>query len=147
MRVRGIATAAHARALRRACGAPHPRPDAVLLTGDLVHDDAGRLRGAARARSRDAGAPVHCLPGNHDDPADVRRDLDGPPFVHDFASRHGAWMFVMLDSTIAGENGGHLDDRAARAARRARSPRSRTRTRSSACTTTRCRTAAPGSTS
>lgn len=109
MRVRGVATAetlarclAHAR--RR-----HPRPDAVLLTGDLVHDDpAGYAQ--LRAQFEGIGAPVHCLPGNHDDPADVAGALDGPPFVHDFASRRGAWMFVMLDSTIPGEHGGRLGD-------------------------------------
>ncbi len=109
MRVRGVATAAtlgrcvaHARRL-------HPRPDAILLTGDLVHDDPAGYA-LLRAQFGDAGAPVHCLPGNHDDPADVGGELDGPPFVHDFATRHGAWLFVMLDSTVAGENGGHLDD-------------------------------------
>ncbi len=107
MRVRGVATAetlarciAHAK--RR-----HPRPQAVLLTGDLVHDDP---RGYAALREQFAGigAPVHCLPGNHDDPADVAGNMKGPPFVPDFAPRHRNWMFVMLDSTVAGEHGGHL---------------------------------------
>ncbi|HEU5468115.1 MAG TPA: metallophosphoesterase [Steroidobacteraceae bacterium] len=108
MRVRGVATAATlarcvAHAKRR-----HPRPDAVLLTGDLVHDDP---RGYATLRERfaDSGAPVHCLPGNHDDPQDVSGSLDGAPFVHDFARRYGDWVIVMLDSTIAGEHGGRLD--------------------------------------
>ena len=108
MRVRGVATAATlarcvAHAKRR-----HPRPDAVLLTGDLVHDDP---RGYAELRERfaDSGAPVHCLPGNHDDPREVAGGLDGAPFVHDFARRYGDWVIVMLDSTIAGEHGGRLD--------------------------------------
>jgi Icc protein len=107
MRVRGVATAATlarcvAHAKRR-----HPDPDAVLLTGDLVHDDPHGYA-ALRERFADAGAPVHCLPGNHDDPQDVAASLAGPPFVHDFASRYGAWMIVMLDSTVAGQHGGHL---------------------------------------
>jgi len=108
MRVRGVATeatlarcVAHAR--RR-----HPRPDAVLLTGDLAHDDA-RGYASLRARFQDAGAPVHCLPGNHDDPAAVRAALDGQPFVHDFARRYDGWMIVMMDSTVAGEHGGRFD--------------------------------------
>jgi Icc protein len=107
MRVRGVATAetlarcvAHAR--RR-----HPAPDAVLLTGDLAHDDAGGYA-LLRRQFQDAGAPVHCLPGNHDEAAAVKAALDGPPFVHDFARRYGDWVIVMLDSTIAGEHGGHL---------------------------------------
>ncbi|HKX59010.1 MAG TPA: phosphodiesterase [Steroidobacteraceae bacterium] len=108
MRVRDVATAAtlarcvdHAR--RR-----HPRRDAVLLTGDLAHDDpAGYAQ--LKGQFADAGAPVHCLPGNHDDPAAVRAGLDGAPFVHDLARRYGDWVIVMLDSTIAGEHGGRLD--------------------------------------
>lgn len=107
MRVRGVATAetlarcvAHAK--RR-----HPRPGAVLLTGDLVHDDPAGYAALA-ARFRDAGAPVHCLPGNHDEPAIAAASLGGPPFVHDFARRYDRWMFVMLDSTVPGEHGGHL---------------------------------------
>jgi Icc protein len=108
MRVRGVATAetlarcvAHAR--RR-----YPKPDAVLLTGDLAHDDAGGYA-LLRRQFQDAGAPVHCLPGNHDEAATVKAALDGPPFVHDVARRYGDWVIVMLDSTIAGEHGGHLD--------------------------------------
>lgn len=109
MRVRGVATAATlARCLAHA-RRRHPNPHAILLTGDLVHDDPAGYA-LLRAQFADAGAPVHCLPGNHDDPADVSGSLDGPPFVHDFARRHGAWMIVMLDSTVAGEDGGHLDD-------------------------------------
>lgn len=108
MRVRDVATAetlarciTHAR--RR-----QPRPDALLLTGDLAHDDpAGYAQ--LKAHFMDAGAPVHCLPGNHDDPAAVRAALAGAPFVHDVARRYGDWMIVMLDSTVPGEHGGHLD--------------------------------------
>jgi 3',5'-cyclic-AMP phosphodiesterase len=106
--VRGVATAATlercvAHARRR-----HPHPAAILLTGDLVHDDPAGYA-ALRERFADAGAPVHCLPGNHDDPSEVSDALDAPPFVHDFARRQDGWMFVMLDSSVAGEHGGHLD--------------------------------------
>ena len=107
MRVRGVATSATlarcvAHARRR-----HARPDVVLLTGDLVHDDPAGYAALA-AQFRDAGAPVHCLPGNHDDPADVRRALAGAPFAHEFATRYGNWVIVMLDSTVRGEHGGRL---------------------------------------
>lgn len=109
MRVRGVATAATlarcvAHAKRR-----HPQPGAVLLTGDLVHDDPAGYAALA-AQFRDAGAPVHCLPGNHDDPADVRRALAGRPFAQDFATRYSRWVIVMLDSTVRGEHGGRLSD-------------------------------------
>jgi Icc protein len=108
MRVRDVATEATlarcvAHAKRR-----HPTPDAVLLTGDLTHDDAGGYA-VLRERFGDTAAPVHCLPGNHDDPAAVKAALDAPPFVHDFARRYGRWMIVMMDSTVAGLHGGHFD--------------------------------------
>lgn len=108
MRVRGVATAEtlarcveHARRHR-------PKPDALILTGDLAHDDVAGYA-LLRERFAGAGAPVHCLPGNHDEAVAVREALDGAPFVHDFARRYGEWLIVMLDSTVAGAHGGHLD--------------------------------------
>lgn len=91
---------AHARARQ-------PAPAALLLTGDLVQDDAAaypRLRAAFAG----AGVPVHCLPGNHDDPTALRRELAAAPFVHDFACRYGDWLLVLLDTTVPGRASGHL---------------------------------------
>jgi len=105
--VRGVATdvtlvrcLAHAR--KR-----HATPRALLLTGDLVQDDRD---GYARVREQftGAGVPVHCLPGNHDLLAEMRDELADPPFVHDIANRYDGWLIVMLDSTVPGENHGHL---------------------------------------
>ena len=105
--VRGVATdvtlvrcLAHAR--RR-----HPAPRALLLTGDLVQDDReGYIR--VREQFAGAGVPVHCLPGNHDLPAELRSRLAGPPFVHDLENRYDDWLIAMLDSTVAGAHHGHL---------------------------------------
>ena len=108
MRVRGVATAETLSRCVAHAGLHHPAPDAVLLTGDLAHDDP-RGYGLLRERIEGLGAPVHCLPGNHDEAVAVRDALAGPPFVHDFARRYGDWLLVMLDSTVAGEHGGHLD--------------------------------------
>jgi Icc protein len=107
VKVRGVATddtlvrcLAHAR--RR-----YPAPRALLLTGDLVQDDP---LGYARVRQNFAGAgvPVHCLPGNHDSPADLRAHLAGPPFVHELSNRYDGWLVLMLDSTVPGAHHGHL---------------------------------------
>ena len=108
MRVRDVATAATlarciAHARRR-----HPHPDAVLLTGDLVHDDpAGYAQLATHFRGRRRAGPLPA--GQPRRPRCDRAALEGAPFVHDVARRYGDWMIVMLDSTIAGEHGGHLD--------------------------------------
>jgi Icc protein len=107
--VRGIATSETlARCIAHA-ERSHPGPQAILLTGDLVHDDDTGYGELCRLFA-DVGAPVHCLPGNHDTAAAMRRGLDCPPFVHGFAHRHDGWLIVMLDSTVAGENHGHLPD-------------------------------------
>jgi 3',5'-cyclic-AMP phosphodiesterase len=82
-------------------------PDAVLVTGDLVQDDpAGyphfrRLFGAL-------GLPVLCLPGNHDEPRAMRRELAGTPFVLGGHVDFGRWRVVLLDSCIPGSASGAL---------------------------------------
>jgi Icc protein len=82
-------------------------PDAVLVTGDLVQDDpAGyahfrRIFGELRL-------PVLCLPGNHDEPEAMRRELDRAPFVVGGSVDLGMWRIVLLDSTIRGSAAGRL---------------------------------------
>lgn len=82
--------------------------DLMLATGDLVHDASPQ--GYALIAETLAGfdVPVYCLPGNHDIPAvmheHLRADGVSTAIVNDF----GGWRFVMLDSVIADEEGGHL---------------------------------------
>jgi 3',5'-cyclic-AMP phosphodiesterase len=82
-------------------------PDAMLVTGDLVQDDpAGyahfrRVFGSLRL-------PVLCLPGNHDEPEAMRRELDCAPFVVGGSVDLGLWRIVLLDSTLPGSAAGRL---------------------------------------
>ena len=105
--VRGVATDVTLKRCLAHARHRHPTPRALLLTGDLVQDDRD---GYARVRQFFAGAgvPVHCLPGNHDSPAELRAHLTSPPFVHELANRYDGWLILMLDSTVAGANHGHL---------------------------------------
>jgi Icc protein len=105
--LRGVATLPALEAtLAHARGREWP-PDAVLVTGDLVQDDpAGyahfrRVLGALRL-------PVLCLPGNHDQPAAMRRELDCEPFVVGGTVDLGLWRIVLLDSTVPGAAAGRL---------------------------------------
>jgi len=105
--LRGIATLpalerAIAHALRHHGGA-----DALLLTGDLVQDDAG---GYAHIRRLFAGLgmPVHCIAGNHDLPDDLRAALGAAPFQIDGHFDIGSWRVVMLDSSVPGSAAGCL---------------------------------------
>lgn len=106
-RVRGVATRATAARCLADAKKRHPDAQALLLTGDLVHDNESGYR-ELRKLFAGAGLPVLCLPGNHDEAAVLRRELAGEPFRHSVAERLGAWQVVLLDSTVAGENHGHL---------------------------------------
>jgi Icc protein len=81
--------------------------DALLLTGDLVHDDA-RAYPHIRAQFGELGRPVHCLPGNHDDVGAMRAALQGAPFSTDGMVDFAHWRVVMLDSVAPGEAHGVL---------------------------------------
>jgi 3',5'-cyclic-AMP phosphodiesterase len=107
--LRGVATyPALVRAIERARERDWP-VDAVLVTGDLVHDDPSGYASFRRALSG-LEKPVYCLPGNHDVPDAMRRELGSAPFVLGGAVDLGGWRIVLLDSTIPGRAGGRLSD-------------------------------------
>ncbi len=78
------------------------QPDLLLLTGDVSEDASAAAYGRVAALLSTAGAPVLALPGNHDDPALMRRYFPlGPwagPHVH--AGRN--WRLILLDTTKPG---------------------------------------------
>lgn len=83
-------------------------PDAVLATGDLVAD--GSLEAYRRLRPILVGleVPVFALPGNHDDPAAMPRSLAGGTIRAEPLWPAGGWRILFLDTTIPGQNHGHL---------------------------------------
>jgi len=84
--------------------------DAILLTGDVVQEDPGGYAMCRRALGH-LGTPVYCLPGNHDVPEAMRRELTAPFKVGGTADL-GAWRVIMLDSTIPGCASGRLSGQA-----------------------------------
>jgi Icc protein len=82
--------------------------DLVLVTGDLVHDSSAEGYAHLIGEVGRFGVPVHCLAGNHDEAEAFARHLgrDGVSAPKRVAA--GAWQIVLLDSTIPGEEGGHL---------------------------------------
>ncbi|HEX3914633.1 MAG TPA: phosphodiesterase [Steroidobacteraceae bacterium] len=106
-RLRGVETDPSLRATLDDAFARVPDYQAVLVTGDLVQDDkAGYLR--FRSFFGNLAKPVLCIPGNHDEPEAMRRELTGEPFKICGAHAVGAWNFVMLDSYDPGHVGGRL---------------------------------------
>jgi Icc protein len=106
-RLRGVETDATLTAVLDDAFARAPEYSAVLVTGDLVQDDAsGYLR--FRSFFGSLNKPVLCVPGNHDIPEAMRRELNGPPFEICGAHEIDGWQFIMLDSFDPGHVGGRL---------------------------------------
>ena len=90
-------------------------PAAVLVTGDVTQN--GRASEYERVRELLAplSMPVHVLPGNHDDPAQLRAAF--PPAGDDalsefvqFTARAGGVRLVVCDTHEPGTDGGRLCD-------------------------------------
>ena len=108
-RVRGMDTLASLEACVAHAERHHAPVDAILLTGDLVQDDArGYLRLASLFSGK--GVPVHCLPGNHDLPEEMAGLLSRKPFAVDPVVRCDEWTLVLLDSVVAGAAHGELGE-------------------------------------
>jgi Icc protein len=90
------------------------RPDAVLVSGDLADHGADAEYEQVRELLSPLGAPLHVLPGNHDDRDALRRHFGVPGGAGgepvQYAADLGPLRLVVLDTTIPGEDGGRLDD-------------------------------------
>ena len=106
-RLRGVETQSSLRAVLDdafSCGADYA---AVMVTGDLVQDDPSGYRQFV-GMFRGLGKPVLCIPGNHDEPEAMRRELSGAPFQICGTYETDAWQVIMLDSYDPGHVGGRL---------------------------------------
>ncbi len=105
--LRGIPTLASLRAVLAHAldgGAPY---DAVLVTGDIVHDEPGGYR-HFRIVMVETGLPVYCLPGNHDVPAALPVAVAGTRVQVGGHVDLGNWRIVLLDSSVPGQAHGRL---------------------------------------
>jgi 3',5'-cyclic AMP phosphodiesterase CpdA len=89
-----------------------PNPDAVLLSGDLADHAADVEYDQVRALLAPLEAPLHVLPGNHDDRLALRRHFGVPGADTEpvqYAADLGPLRLVVIDSTRPGEDRGELD--------------------------------------
>ena len=105
--LRGIPTYVTLQAVRAHAQQRFAKPDGILLTGDLVQDDAAGYT-LLREAFQDSPAPVYCIPGNHDLPDAMQAALCDRPFVLDDHSVLGEWQIVMLNSWQENCAGGQL---------------------------------------
>jgi len=105
--LRGIPTLASLRAVLAHALDGGARYDALLVTGDIVHDEPGGYR-HFRVVMVETGLPVYCLPGNHDVPAALPLAVAGTPVQVGGHVDLGNWRIVLLDSSVPGQAHGRL---------------------------------------
>jgi Icc protein len=97
-------------ALVRRC---HWPPQAMVMTGDLVHEETAEAYQHCREVATGLDVGVYCIPGNHDDPTLMKQVLamGNVHVVHETSSiRIGSWTLVFLNTHVPGREGGHLRD-------------------------------------
>ncbi|MEY4933040.1 MAG: hypothetical protein RLZZ403_1360 [Pseudomonadota bacterium] len=108
--LRGVATLPALKATMAHAERYFRSPDALLLTGDLVQDDAGGYA-LLRDTFQASRVPVHCLAGNHDVPQAMNETLKGTPFQVGGQFIAAGWLVVMLDTWQANSAGGRIGKR------------------------------------
>jgi 3',5'-cyclic-AMP phosphodiesterase len=104
-----------AAAVVAAIAALDPAPDAVLVTGDVTQNGRGGEYRRARELLGPLHMPVHVVPGNHDDPAELRAvfpptGADTMPGFVQFTAAAGRVRLVACDTHEPGTDGGRLCD-------------------------------------
>lgn len=85
------------------------RPDAILVSGDLTDDGAEGGYRVAREMLAGLGAPLHVLPGNHDDRARLREAFDLPGVGGEpinYSVEVGDLRLIAFDSIVPGQDPG-----------------------------------------
>jgi Icc protein len=107
----GVQTDASCRAvIQQAFADAQWKPDAVLVTGDVVEDCS--RKGYERFRSIFAplNVPILCLPGNHDDPSLMQQMLNQENFSFCGFRDFDRWRLILLNSHVGGDDGGVVSD-------------------------------------
>jgi Icc protein len=88
-----------------------PKPDAVLVTGDLAEHASDAEYEQVRASLAPLNAPLYVLPGNHDDRGALRRHFAIPGSddqAVQYSADIGPLRLIALDSMIPGQDSGAL---------------------------------------
>lgn len=83
-------------------------PDALLLTGDLVHDPTIEAYKNLLSVLQHVEAPVICLPGNHDSPNLMHNVLNTDGISTTKLIIGSDWIIIMLDTVIENSHSGKL---------------------------------------
>lgn len=83
-------------------------PNHVIASGDLADSADSSAYARLMGMLHDSGLRVSCMPGNHDDPARVRDQLNNGSVDTPEGVTLGNWRILLLDSTVPGRPGGAL---------------------------------------
>jgi len=89
-----------------AAAARHPKPDLVLATGDLVHDQPAAYPILA-GMLKQLRAPVAAIAGNHDELEELRA-IKAAGLQVGGTYRLGGWRILLLNTQVPDKVGGHL---------------------------------------
>lgn len=92
-----------------------PRPDLVLITGDLVDEGQEAEYRALRPLLAALGPPCLLMPGNHDDRQTLVRCFPEHAYLPSRGAKHYVvdrmpLRIVALDTTVPGDHHGEVDD-------------------------------------
>lgn len=108
----GVDPIPHLEAVVEAVQALPNRPDAILVSGDLTDDGAEEGYRLAREMLERVEAPLHVLPGNHDDRGRLRSVFglsgQGEEPVR-YSVDVGELRLVVFDSNVPGQDPGRYD--------------------------------------
>lgn len=85
-----------------------PKPDLLLLTGDLSQDMTPESYQNLCDWLEPLNIPAYWLPGNHDDPAAMERVLNGGSISAQKSFTRENWHFLLLNSAIPEREDGDL---------------------------------------
>ncbi|MBT8047765.1 MAG: metallophosphoesterase [Gammaproteobacteria bacterium] len=88
------------------------KPDCLLLTGDISEDASPASYQRIAARLKCLSVPVLALPGNHDDPDEMRKHFPQGPWRGPLAYEAGPWLLILMDSTTRGSISGSISQQA-----------------------------------
>ena len=106
----GVTTAQSLRAVLDEALGEGASADAILVTGDIGDDMSGGAYENFREALEGRAPRILCLPGNHDDPAQMQQMLTSGGFQYCGRTRLGNWGIVMLDTHVHDDPAGELSE-------------------------------------
>ena len=86
----------------------HPKPDLLLLTGDLSQDGSHKSYERLQDLLVPFEIPTYWLAGNHDRLPVMQQVLAHPPISSEKSFQAGGWHFLLLNSLVPGSVCGQL---------------------------------------